>query len=298
MKTLIPFLKPVASILSLFFVVSCTAMTTASPTPSPTALPPALGAGFRFSTYGPPRNPGAAYWASVGEQMAARFPNAQPEAIWIVGNFTGKGTFLSFPAESDDTLITKTYVDMNEAALTLFDQRGVRVWLQVEPGNADMITLIHLVLNQYSHHPCVIGFGVDVEWYKTGVGPEGTPVSDAEATAWVEAVRTHNPAYRLFLKHWDYNWMPPHAREGIVFVDDSQQFGNLEEMLANFAQWGEHFAPAPVAFQYGYPSDKPWWSQLQDPPGDIGRAILERVPNTSALFWVDFTALEVFPPPP
>lgn len=266
--------------------------------PSPHPPYPALGTGFRFSTYGPAWNPGPEYWASIGEQMAAKFPNAQPEAIWIVGNFTGEGTFLSFPADIKDPLITKTYMDMNETVLSLFDERGVRVWLQVEPGNADVTTLIHLTLSQYHHHPCVIGFGVDVEWYKTAAGPEGTPVDDETAAAWVQAVRSYNPAYSLFLKHWDYNWLPPTGREGIVFVDDSQQFDSLEHMIAEFARWGEHFAPAPVAFQYGYPADKRWWSQLQDPVGEIGRAILEHVPNTIALFWVDFTILEVFPPNP
>lgn len=271
---------------------------TVSPADTPASVPSGLGAGFRFSTYGPSSNPGPAYWASVGEQMAARFPNAHPEAIWIVGNFTGEGTFLSFPADTKDPLITKTYVDMNEAALNLFDERGVRVWLQVEPGNADVVTLIHLTLSQYSHHPCVLGFGVDVEWYKTGKGPEGTPIDDATAAAWVEAVQSHNPAYRLFLKHWDYDWLPPTQRDGIVFVNDSQQFESLEHMIAEFTRWGEHFAPAPVAFQYGYPSDRGWWRLLQDPPGEIGRAILENVPNTTALFWVDFTVLEVFPPSP
>ncbi len=35
--------------------------------------------------------------------------------------------------------------------------------------------------------------------------------------------------------------------------------------------------------------------QLDDPPGDIGRAILDRVPNTEGLYWVDFTVLDLFP---
>ena len=90
--------------------------------------------------------------------------------------------------------------------------------------------------------------------------------------------------------------MPPTYREGLLFVDDSQILPSLEAMVNEFAEWGKAFAPAPVAFQYGYPSDKPWWSQLDDPPADIGRAILARVPNTEGLYWVDFTVLELFPP--
>ncbi len=264
----------------------------------PKPAEPGLGAGFRFSTYGPPTNPGPEYWAAVGEAMAARFPGATPQAIWIVGNFTGRGTFLNFPVETDDPNITFTYADMNEAALDLFDRRGVQVWLQVEPGNADVVELIDLVLGRYGRHRCVIGFGVDVEWYKSDGSAQGTPVTDEEARRWVQAVRAHDRRYLLFLKHWDINWMPPTYRDGIVFVDDSQQFESLEQMTAEFAVWGETFAPAPVAFQYGYPADRPWWSQLADPPGEIGRAILAAVPNTSALFWVDFTVLDVFPPGP
>ena len=68
------------------------------------------------------------------------------------------------------------------------------------------------------------------------------------------------------------------------------------EMAARFPGSTPEAAPAPVGFQFGYPSDRPWWHQLQDPPGDIGSRILNRVPNTEALFWVDFSMLEVFPP--
>jgi len=90
--------------------------------------------------------------------------------------------------------------------------------------------------------------------------------------------------------------MPPTERDGIFFVDDSQQFESFDHMVNEFAEWGEAFAPAPVGFQYGYPADKIWWQNLQDPPKDIGQALLDKVSNTQGLFWVDFTVLDVFPP--
>jgi len=257
---------------------------------------PGLGAGFRFSTYGVEQNPGEAYWASVGEKMASRFPGSRPQAIWIVGNTYGEGTYLNFPCETDSPFIRCGFVDMNEAALALFDERGVDVWLQVEPGNADLETLIALVLGQYGHHPCVIGFGLDVEWYQSTEGPLGVPITDEEAERWVAAVREHNPGYYLFLKHWEIEWMPPTARDGIMFVNDSQGFENLDALVANFSAWGKHFEGYPVGYQFGYHSDRAWWKDLADPPGEIGQAILEKIPNTRALFWVDFTTLLVFPP--
>ncbi|MCK7501717.1 MAG: hypothetical protein MZW92_75780 [Comamonadaceae bacterium] len=61
--------------------------------------------------------------------------------------------------------------------------------------------------------------------------------------------------------------MPPTAREGILFIDDSQIYESLGAMVAEFAKWGRTFAPAPVGFQYGYQTDKPWWSRMKDPVG-------------------------------
>lgn len=257
---------------------------------------PSLDAGFRYSSYGPAYNPGAEYWVSVGEKMAGKFPGAKPATIWIVGILDGEGTYLNFHCETNDPNIRCGVVDMNEQMLAIFDEKGFDVWLQVEPGNAGVDELIDIVLNQYKHHPSVVGFGIDVEWYKSTSGPEGQPVTDEEARRWVGKVRAHNPAYRLFLKHWDQNWMPSTERDGIFFVDDSQQFQSFNHMLAEFTEWGKSFAPAPVGFQYGYPADKTWWKDMQDPPREIGQAILDTIPNTRGLFWVDFTVLDVFPP--
>jgi hypothetical protein len=264
----------------------------------PELVPAPLEAGFRFSSYGPPHNPGPAYWASVGQQMAGKFSSARPAAIWIVGIFDGQGVFLNFPCTTDDPYIHCIAADINEAALTLFDQQGFAVWLQVEPGAGSVDALIDITLNQYKHHPCVVGFGIDVEWYQSDGTPEGKPITDQEAVRWVKAVQSHNPGYLLFLKHWETEWMPPTVRDGIFFVDDSQQFEDFKHLQREFVEWGQAFAPAQVGFQYGYPADKSWWSGLADPPGDIGRYLVEHIPNTRGLFWVDFTVLEVFPPEP
>jgi len=229
--------------------------------------------------------------------MASRFAGATPQGIWIVGQINARGTYLSFPTDQTDRRILGSPIDDNEQVFDLFDELGVQVWLQVEPGEASVEKLIHIVLAQYGHHPCVVGVGVDVEWYHSYENPEGKAVTDAEAAAWVAAAQSHGAHYRLFLKHWLIEKMPPTVREGILFVDDSQQFPSLDTMVEEFAAWGEAFAPAPVAFQFGYGSDRRWWQKLDDPPSAIGERILAAVPNTQGLYWVDFTVLEVFPPP-
>jgi hypothetical protein len=151
-------------------------------------------------------------------------------------------------------------------------------------------------LEQYSHHPSVIGFGIDVEWFRSTDGPLGIPVTDEEAHQWVKEIHEINEDYYLFLKHWEIDWMPPNERQGIVFINDEQHFDSLNLMQESFSKWGEHFSPYPVGFQFGYHSDRNWWKEYQDPFLVISDAILKGIPNTRSLFWVDFTILEVFPP--
>jgi hypothetical protein len=206
---------------------------------------------------------------------------------------------MSFPVPpGGDPLITGMPEDISEPVLELFDKLGYGVWLQTEPGWAPVDKAFHVMLDRYGHHKCVIGVGVDIEWHRSNNPDLGDPVTDELARTWLAAARSHNPAYRMFLKHFRENVMPPTFRDGIVFVDDSQIFKSSDEMIEEFAKWGKTFAPAPVGFQYGYRSDKPWWGPMKDPVKEIGDRILAATPNTEMLIWVDFAMQDVFPPDP
>lgn len=257
---------------------------------------PKFSAGFRFSPYGQKFNPGVKYWVRVGQEVASRFPDSTPEAIWIVSVLHGQGTLLSFPGTCNEPGIFFSKEDENQIALDLFDRLGFRIWLQVEPGDAKVETLFNLILERYKYHSCVVGVGVDVEWHHSSLAPEGETVNDDVAVGWLRAVRRHGEQYKMFLKHWEANKLPPTLREGLLFVDDSQMFDSLDQMLIEFTEWGEHFYPAPVAFQIGYPADIKWWGGYQDPVLVIGASIRKVVPNVAGLYWVNFTALDVFPP--
>ena len=257
------------------------------------------GAGIRSSTYGRPNDPGPGYWARTGTEIAAKFPGAKPEAIWIVSRLKGRGTEMSFPVPpGGEPLITGMPEDLSEPVLQLFDRLGYRVWLQTEPGWAPVDQAFHVMLDRYGHHKCVIGVGVDVEWHRSNNPDLGDPVTDEMAGAWLAAARSHDPSYRMFLKHFREDVMPPTVRDGILFVDDSQIFTSLDHMIDEFAKWGRTFAPAPVGFQYGYQTDKPWWGPMKDPVKEIGDRILAATPNTEMLIWVDFSVRDVFPPDP
>src|SRR5262245_14829671 len=269
----------------------------------PSAVTVGLRTGLRASNYGISPFPSPTWWVSSIQSMASRFQQSTGEQVAVVVEVLGGGgktrCWAHFPDPSPGT--TKPNVvfdsaDLFEATFDAFDQAGIKVWVQVEPAGCDVPMLIDLVMQQYGHHSSVIGFGVDVEWYRKDLSRYGKAVTDAEAQAWVARTTSHNSGYQLFLKHWLVEKMPPTYRTGLVFIDDSQGHGSLQAMVTEFSQWGQAFASAPVGFQYGYRSDRTWWRKLSDPPKTIGDALLTAIPNTRDLLWVDFTAYDIWPP--
>ena len=258
----------------------------------------ALFAGFRGSKiwgYTPE------YWGYVADSMSRNFTRpGVPASVWILTFYGSNGDiYATFPSGGQAIPhVSFSAIDYNEPYLNEFDKRGVHVWLQVEPGAAPMVQLIDVVLNRYRHHSCVIGFGIDVEWLDTQLYSGGRQVSDSEASVWEQRVQAYDSSYTLFLKHYTPNRMPPSYRGMIIFIDDSQQFSGLTACVNEFTAWGKKFSPNKVGFQFGYPDDRPWWSTLQNPPAKIGNSLLAQLDNIAALFWVDFTIQEVFPPRP
>ena len=259
--------------------------------PSPTL------AGWRSSEYGYQQQQPPSYWINVADSMSSKFDGYSPAGIWVIGTEYGSDCYLQFPwYDGSFKHITFSKIDMNENYLNAFDQAGVNIWLQVEPSDANVETLIDLVLSRYSHHSSVIGFGVDVEWLNYINYTDGRAVTSAEASAWLERVKSYNPNYKLFLKHWEIDKMPETYPEDTVFISDSQEFDTYEDMLEDFENWGKHFHDADVGFQYGYESDRKIWESFDDPASKIGNDIIERIPNCRELYWVDFTIEDVFKP--
>ena len=256
-------------------------------------------AGVRSSVYGIKPFPSKEQWGKALFSMQQKFEGSIPTGIWIVGVMRGKGSmYLEFPSEGKNIEnVIFAEEDKHEQYLDYFDEKGIKVFLQVEPANVDMIELIDLVLGRYKHHPCVIGFGVDVEWYRVNDNPgTGMKISDELAEQWEKRVKMHNPDYKIFLKHWDYNWMPPKYRGDIVFVDDSQELPSLEAMVNEFNEWADKFSPNNVVFQIGYRSDKNWWEKFDDPPKYLGEKIAEKIEGQKVgIIWVDFTLKDVIP---
>ncbi len=264
-------------IITLMFTVNCFSADT-------------LYAGLRCSEYGFWPMPSAKWLTETSELMALRFYKKDrvviPSIIWIYSTF--------------DYYTTEDYLDY-------FDDHGVKVILQTEPYEESVMSHIVEGMDDHSHHPCVIGYGVDIEWYY----PEendglGRKVTDRNAQLWRAQVQEYGSQYFLMLKHFFPPWEPPTERKDILFLDDSQQFPTFERFLnetdpttdwnIGYRVWGAEFFPYMSGMQYGYdnpdggPSDKLWWSKLDDPQKEIGDSCLAVSPNTKFLFWVDFTS--------
>jgi len=239
------------------------------------------------------------YWVNLTKQVASSIPGTSPAGIWIVGMVaihTGE-CMLSFPSNQTYPHMFFDNADRNEDYLTAFNENGIKIWFQVEPGFADINELIDLVLGRYGHHPCVLGFGIDLEWrWGWPVTRKTVPVTDEEANQWLDKIKSYNSNFRLFLKHWLPKNMPPTAQEEIVYIDDEQDFEGLDSLVHEFKLWGENFSQTDVGFQIGYERDRKWWSKLENPPREIGLALIQNIPNCRFVFWTDETIHEFFRP--
>lgn len=257
---------------------------------------PVTWAGCRRSIYGIKPQPSFEEWDNYVSRMASEYEGSIPTFVWIVGTITGNGPkqrcAVNFPVEGHVDGVDDFPLDENKEFLDMCDEKGYSVWLQVEPGDCDLVGLAKATMELYKDHKCVKGFGVDVEWYKTyNTNGYGTKIDDELAKTLDETIKAVDPRFTLFLKHWDYGWMPPTYRSDIVFINDSQQFSSLEGMQSFFESWASRYYPNPVMFQIGYEADQRVWRKFDNPKKELGEALIEEIPDDQhvGIIWVDFT---------
>lgn len=256
-------------------------------TPVPTAYGGA-DIGFHESITGTSPLQSPEYWYNMGKGASDKFDGSRIGAVWVIGCAQEDGQcYLNFPSSTKYPMVTFSKTDENERYLDYFDSKGMSVILQLEPGQARVGQVIRLVLDRYAHHPCVAGLGIDVEWLQFKDYAEGRPVTDEEAARWYSLVKSYDRDYKLALTHWRAEKMPPTYRTGLYFLYDGHGFASLDDMVDKCVSWGNSFPDNPVGFYTGFPTDRAWWGNYDDPFYTIGHALLEKIRNTKGIYWFD-----------
>jgi hypothetical protein len=185
--------------------------------------------------------------------------------------------------------------DMNEAYLTAFDAAGQKVLLEIESGDADIPTLIDLLLTRYKQHSSVAGISIDIEWIQPSIYTDGKAVTDAQASSWLTKIKSYNTNYMLNLVHWETNKMPPTFRDSnLIIENDGEQNGNWNTMLNDFKTWGTYFSNGNVGYMAGFDSDWSWIKNINDPAGTIINALFSQIPNCKVVYWAGWTIPDIF----
>ncbi len=295
-----------AEILKEYQGVSLGGLPTPTLTPTPTPVPTpgptqtTIEAGFRseqqtqYSGYMDANLP--SYWACAGQTMASKWNGSQPTGIWIISkastNSTDRNTYLDFPSQGETWPNIRFYsTDKSEDYLTAFDKAGIKIYLEAESSDANVSTLIKLIMDRYSQHPSVVGFGIDVEWYKYVDNPNGKPVTNAEVESWIDQIRTYNPNYKLFIKHWDATYLPTIHYANVFYINDAMNHecltGCSDPIMDKYKAFADYFPDAKVGIQIGYSQDRTWWGSYSDPAKSIGDALIANIPNLEGIYWVD-----------
>jgi len=256
--------------------------------------------GFRFSEGGVKNNygsiPDGDSWVNLVNKMKRNFnSDAKPTVIVIVSyNSNDVINTFGFPApkgRKETKYIKYSSTDKYESILTTFDKKGVNVWLQVEPGDNDLNELADIVFQQYGHHSCVRGYGIDLEWWYRRSDRKGSKLSDSYAKEVVQHVRSLKPSADLtvFAKHWRSDFMPPTYRDHMVFVNDSNGFSSMDRVKKEFGDWAKKFSSNTVFYQIGYKGDQNYWGSN---PVKFAKDIVNEVTQYNkhvGILWVDFT---------
>jgi hypothetical protein len=73
----------------------------------------------------------------------------------------------------------------------------------------------------------------------------------------------------------------------------SQEIADRAEFLSDFGAGARFCDGSQTGYQFGYPADSKWWSQIANPPLELGTQIQREIASCRYLFWVDFTADKV-----
>jgi hypothetical protein len=259
------------------------------------AAPPAFSGAVKFAgVRAEIDNVDPAGWHNAVKSMADLWPGAQQMIFMTASTVVKGGSKMEFPADGKSKpKVSFGTADALEKYLAHFDDVGIKAYLILRPGLADVADLIGLTMDRYKQHKSLAGIDVSI-MYIDQPDPnkywEGRKVTDAEGEAWEKKVKSYGEDKNLVLMHWDEAVMPPAYKGSIIFGDESSE-ATIAELTAEYKNtWAPRLAPNLSFFFIGAEEDRTAhgnWSKLKNPPKEFGEAVAAAVPTDMGIFWID-----------
>jgi hypothetical protein len=249
----------------------------------------------------------------VAQSESAKYPGSKPGGIYVLGGIGTSETNMPFSRPPGSANIANVVYDTSGGwgpdpvpFLNAFDAAGMKVILQVEPGMADISQLATMILNNFKNHPCVDGFGVDVEWWNSSGNSNDNPIPASVVNSLVSAVHAVNPAYKVVIKHYDSSVLPG-GIAGVTYLIDGCGYSNFSEAVSDYVNWAQTFSGSntDIGYQMLYvaiggdclPNDRNWWGSLNNPQVQLINAVYANVPsaNIYCAYIVDFSLGYTYP---
>jgi hypothetical protein len=274
-------------------------------------------AGWRSSYYGTQGNghgqTDPAYFVCVSQSEANKYPGSKAGGIYVLGGIGTSETNMPFSKPPGSANIANVFYDTTgdwgpnpEPFLNAFDAAGMEIILQVEPGKADISQLATMILNNFKNHPCIVGFGVDVEWWNSSGNSNSNPIPVSIVNSLVNAVHAINPLYKVVIKHYDSSVLPS-GISGVTYLLDGCGYNNFSEAVLDYVNWAQTFSSpnTDIGYQMLYvsiggdclPNDHNWWGSLNNPEVQLISAVYASVPTAKVYcsYIVDFSLLLTYP---
>lgn len=221
--------------------------------------------------------------------------NYEPAILWIVGSYHDGGIKFNFPGKNiSHKAVFFSDIDINEQYLEFFDKKNVKVFLYIEPGRGDLNTALRAMIQRYSHHKCIVGVAIDLEWYKTdSSNPFGSLIQSTEIEDILTKIKSFNAEYKLLLKHWDINKIEKYDNKDLLYLQSMEGIKSLEELIDRHKIWSRFFYPNSVGSEVGFVKDMLFWSHFDDPINDIPSILDKYTKEKSSFFWSETSLYEV-----
>ncbi len=177
--------------------------------------------------------------------------------LWLVASYSSRGVKLNFKSKGQNIYINSEY-DYNEDFFDYISSRKLDVFLLLEPGDADSINLLKMVMEKYGAHNFIKGVCIDFEWTKSFI--------DAEViNNLLEVISSYGDDKIIILKHWNIDSIENLISPKLVYLQNCENIKSIDELKSRHILWSRKYYPNKVGVEVGFETDRAFWSSFKNP---------------------------------